>query len=96
MVEVYHGHIDGGQVEGTQQTEPPENGKGGGHHPVFRPVLGRPEEISDDSGGQVAQRNALQKNAHPALAEAVTEAVRPLGVHHHGKGGVQPVHDILL
>ena len=96
LVEVDHGDIHGGQQQGAEDAQAPQQGEDAGGHPVVGLVLRGPEELPRRAGAEVAQGQALHQNAHPPLGQPGAEAVGPLGVEHQGEGGGGVVHDILL
>ena len=91
-----HGHIEGGQKQGAQHAQVAQQGEGGGQQPALALVLGRLEEIPQHAGGQVAQRQAVDEDAHPPLGQPGAEAVGPLGILHQREGGAGGGDDILL
>lgn len=59
-------------------------------------VLGRLEEIPQHAGGQVAQRQAVDEDAHPPLGQPAQKRSDPLGILHQREGGAGGGDDILL
>ena len=96
LMEGDHGDIEGGQQQGGEHTEVAQHRQGGGQQPVGGLVLGGLQEVAQHCRGQIAQRDAVNEDAHPTLGQPGAEPVGPLGVLDERKGGVGGGHDILL
>ena len=60
------------------------------------PVLAGFEELIDGARQHPGEGQPVGHYPHPSFQQALAEAVGPLGVGHHGEGGVQVVGEVLL
>ena len=90
------GDIQPGHQQGHSRAQVAHQTEHRGQQPVIGPVLPGLEKLVHGARQQIAQGQPVAQQTHPALQQALTEAVGPLGVGHEGEGGVHPVGDVLL
>ena len=95
-VEGDQGDIQSRHQHSHQGAEPPDQIQGGGGHPVEGPVLPGLEELVNGARQQPGERQPVGHHSHPSLQQSLTEPVGPLGIGHHGEGGIQVVGEVLL
>ena len=61
-----------------------------------RPVLPGFEELVDGTRQHPGKGQPVGHHPYSSLQQPLAEAVGPLGIGHHGKGGVQVVGEVLL
>ena len=61
-----------------------------------RPVLPGLEELVDGTRQHPGEGQPVSHHPYSSLQQTLAEAVGPLGVGHHGEGGVQMVGKVLL